>query len=222
MIVRVEEGDFQVRRQRIKVLGGGAVALFDLGALRDPATGGWATEEAAAARTRMAEAVEEARCRSDQGGVAVDFGVVRTSNDLYLVFGVVGTLRPWWRSFLWRFPYADAQREMQRFPGQTLSGLLEREGVLGQATVAFERDAALGVLERDLPRGQGAHFITASPSSGETGSAEQRAARPVVGDEFDLAPHGAPPTRFRVVRTFPVTFDAVRVDAEYEVIRFSV
>lgn len=97
IVVRVEEGDFQVRRQRIKVLGGGAVALFDLGALRDPATAGWATEEAAAARTRMAEAVEEARCRSDQGGVAVDFGVVRTSNDLYLVFGVVGTLRPWWR-----------------------------------------------------------------------------------------------------------------------------
>lgn len=92
--------------------------------------------------------------------------------------------------------------------------------MLGQATVAFERDEALGVLERDLPRGQGAHFNTASPSSGETGSAEQRAARPDVGDEFDLAPHGAPPTRFRVVRTFPVTFDAVRVGAEYEVIRF--
>lgn len=218
MVVRVQGGEFEVSRGRVKVRRGDAVALLDLGALRERAAGDWATQEATEARARMAAAVEEAQIRSEQRGVAVDFGVARAGGVLYLVLGVLGALRPWWRSILWRFPYADAQRDLQRLPGGTLRRLLHRDGVQEQPSIAFERDGAMRELVPNAPREPGAQLATERPDGAARPAHSAR--RPDAGAEVAIRPQRGQDSVFRVVRAFATAFDAARVGAEHEVTRF--
>lgn len=78
-----------------------------------------------------------------------------------------------------------------------------------EASTAFERDDMLCVLEHS----------TQAEADGEPEQPEQCAPRPSVGDEFNVNPYrGGPPTRFRVARTFLTAVEAVRADAEDEIV----
>lgn len=152
---------------------------------------------------QSAPAVEDERSRSERRGVAVDVGVLRSGSALFLVLGAPVPLLPWWRSVLWRFPYAEAERDKQRITGKR------------SATYS---NAMACKANRPSPSSAMVHCVLASPTSyasrGRAVPPPLPTTRrrnppkglpplPSVADEFDIHPFGGdPPPRFGVVRTF--------------------